>query len=181
MQQEIDLRTDSKRAEAILRKVNTNEPSRKDLQAYRALIAENPSKYTELGADFLNSRQIYLNTMNGIEREAIKLRLEEMEKELSAPSDGPMEKLLISHVVTSWLRLQMVERSYSIVMDQSISLTLGAYWEKRLNATQKRFMRATENLMRVRKLMRRSVTVVAVNNSGQMSPEINRRRLGGRA
>lgn len=173
--QEMNIRTDCKKAEAILRKVNRKDPTSEDMKAFRALVAERPRDYTELGATFLDSRQIYLNSMNGIEREAIKLRLVEVEKELSAPGDGAMEKLLISHVALCWLRLMMIEREYTIVMNQSITLTLGAYWEKRLNATQKRFIRATENLMRVRKLMRRAVTVVAINNSDRAARESARR------
>ena len=37
-------------------------------------------------------------------------------------------------------------------MRRSITLTLGAYWEKRLTAARKRFDRACESLERVRKL-----------------------------
>jgi hypothetical protein len=39
-------------------------------------------------------------------------------------------------------------------MKQSITLTLGMYWEKRLSAAQRRFTRACETLARVRKLSR---------------------------
>ena len=45
-----------------------------------------------------------------------------------------------------------MELRYTSVMRQSITLMLGAYWEKRLTAAQKRFNRACESLERVRKL-----------------------------
>jgi hypothetical protein len=38
-----------------------------------------------------------------------------------APGDGAMEKILTSHVVLWWLRLTMIERQYTNVMNQSIS------------------------------------------------------------
>jgi hypothetical protein len=174
--QAIDIRVDRKEAEAILRRVNRKDPASKDMESFRALIVEKPRTYTDLGATFLDARQVYLNTLNGIERECIKLRLEEIEKELSAPGDGAMEGLLIDHVVLCWLRLMMVERQYTVAMDQSISLTLGLFWEKRLGAAQKRFIRATENLARVRKLMRRAITVVAVNSGRTAEPPNQRRR-----
>jgi hypothetical protein len=139
------------------------------MEAYRGLIAEKPREFAEIGGICLNARDVYLDTLNGFEREPIKLRLAEIEQELSAPSDGAMERLLIGHVVLCWLRLMMVDRGYTCALDQSITLTLGAYWEKRLSAAQKRFTRSVENLARVRKLMRRAVTVVAVNNSGSLS------------
>jgi hypothetical protein len=44
-------------------------------------------------------------------------------------------------------------------MKQSITLTLGMYWEKRLSASQKRFTRACESLTRVRRLMRNTPTL----------------------
>jgi len=37
-------------------------------------------------------------------------------------------------------------------MQQSFTLTLGIYWEKRLSAEQMRFIRACESLARVRRL-----------------------------
>jgi hypothetical protein len=37
-------------------------------------------------------------------------------------------------------------------MRQSLTMTLGSYWEKRLAAAQKRFNRTCESLERVRKL-----------------------------
>src|SRR5688500_705485 len=46
------------------------------------------------------------------------------------------------------------ELSYSNVMKQSITLTLGMYWEKRLSAAHRRFTRSCETLARVRKLSR---------------------------
>ena len=48
-----------------------------------------------------------------------------------------------------------MELRYTSVIRQSITLTLGAYWEKRLTAAQKRFNRACESLERVRKLSAR--------------------------
>jgi len=53
-----------------------------------------------------------------------------------------------------WLKLNVIELQYSNVMKQSITLTLGMYWEKRLTAAQRRFARACETLARVRKLSR---------------------------
>jgi hypothetical protein len=65
-----------------------------------------------------------------------------------------LEQLLIQQAALCWLKLSLVELQYSNVMKQSITLTLGMYWEKRLTAAQKRFARACETLTRVRKLSR---------------------------
>ena len=69
--------------------------------------------------------------------------------------DAPMlEQLLIQQAALCWLKLSLIELSYSGTMKQSITLTLAMYWEKRLSAAQRRFTRACETLARVRKLSR---------------------------
>ena len=64
----------------------------------------------------------------------------------------PLERLLIEHVALCWLRVQCVEQRYAQIMAKSITLEQGRYWESRLSASQRRYLRATETLARVRKL-----------------------------
>jgi hypothetical protein len=79
---------------------------------------------------------------------------------------------LIQHAALCWLRLSIVELRYTNVMRQSITLTLGAYWEKRLTAAQKRFNRAGESLERVRMLSAR-VPRVQINVAAEGGQQIN--------
>ena len=87
-------------------------------------------------------------------KECWKHRLQVMKKDLGYAEAPLLEKLLIQQAALCWLKLSLVELSYSGTMKQSITLTLGMYWEKRLSAAQKRFTRACETLSRVRKLSR---------------------------
>ncbi len=73
-------------------------------------------------------------------------------RELGYDKAPPLERILIEHAALCWLRLQTVEQRYSRVMAQSITLTMGDYWERRLSAAQRRYLRACETLARVRKL-----------------------------
>ncbi|HET8670642.1 MAG TPA: hypothetical protein VFM05_08480 [Candidatus Saccharimonadales bacterium] len=59
-----------------------------------------------------------------------------------------LEKLLIQQAALCWLKLNLVELSYSGTMKQSITLTLGIYWKRRLSAAQRRFTRACETTTR---------------------------------
>jgi hypothetical protein len=77
-----------------------------------------------------------------------------LKKDLGYDDAALLEKLLIQQVALCWLKLNLVELTYSVTMAQSITLTLGVYWEKRLTAAQRRFTRACETLARVRKLSR---------------------------
>ena len=46
------------------------------------------------------------------------------------------EQLLIQQAALCWLKLNVIQLQYSNAMKQSITLTLGMYWEKRLSAAQ---------------------------------------------
>lgn len=63
-------------------------------------------------------------------------------------------KVGIEQTALCWLKLNLVELSYSGTMAQSITLPLGMYWKKRLSAAQRGFTRACETLARVRRLSR---------------------------
>ena len=76
------------------------------------------------------------------------------------------------HTTLCWFRLSMLELRYTSVMRKSITLTLGAYWERRLTAAQKRFNRAYESLERVRKLSAR-VPKVQINVAAEGGQQVN--------
>ncbi|MFZ0063536.1 MAG: hypothetical protein WAL47_16010 [Pyrinomonadaceae bacterium] len=54
-----------------------------------------------------------------------------LKKDLGSEGAPMLEQLLIQHAGLCWLRLTLVELGYSSVMKQTITLTLGIYWEKR--------------------------------------------------
>jgi hypothetical protein len=88
-------------------------------------------------------------------REVTIANLEVMRRELGHGQASPLEQTLIEHVVTCWLRFQEVSHWYQNHMDKQHTLTSGEYWEKRLTAAQRRYLRAVETLARVRKLTQR--------------------------
>jgi hypothetical protein len=87
-------------------------------------------------------------------KECWKHRHQALKKDLGYDGAPMLEQLLIQQAALCWLKLNLVELSYSNTLKQSITLTLGMYWEKRLTAAQRRFTRACETLARVRKLSR---------------------------
>jgi len=72
--------------------------------------------------------------------------------ELGFETATPLEKSLIAHVVLCWLRLYVTELRYESRMEENLSLAQGAYWEKKLSANQRRYLRSIETLARIRKL-----------------------------
>ena len=100
-------------------------------------------------------------------RELLMANYEGMRRELGRAEATPLEKALIDHVALCWWRLQSVEQTYSKVMSQSVTLTLGRYWEKRLSAVQHRFLRACTTLARIRKMGLPALQVNIAADGGQ--------------
>ena len=143
---------------ALLDKTNKENPQPKDVRALGDLLSGN--RNLELWRDVLSAG--HLAELMVIEnarataglKECWKHRLQTLKKELGWEGAPLLEQLLIQQAALCWLKLNLVELSYSSTMKQSITLTLGIYWEKRLTAAQRRFTRACETLARVRKLAR---------------------------
>jgi hypothetical protein len=57
-----------------------------------------------------------------------------MRADLGYAESSALERLLIQQVTLCWLNLNLTEYRFTNVMKQSITLTLGMYWEKRLTA-----------------------------------------------
>ncbi|HEU4712580.1 MAG TPA: hypothetical protein VFS76_13490 [Pyrinomonadaceae bacterium] len=143
---------------ALLDKTNKEHPSPKDLKALSDLLSDN--RKLELWRDVLSAGHLAeimvienAHATAGL-KECWKHRLQVLKKDLGYDGAPMLEQLLIQQTALCWLKLNLVELGYSNTMKQSITLTLGAYWEKRLSAAQKRFTRACETLARVRKLSR---------------------------
>jgi len=144
--------------QALIDKTNKENPRPQDVKALTDLLAGNKSLElwrTVASAGSLAELMIIENARaTAAVKECWTHRLHTLKKELGSDEAPLLEQLLIQQAALCWLKLTLVELSYSSVMKQSITLTLGAYWEKRLSAAQKRFTRACETLARVRKLSR---------------------------
>jgi hypothetical protein len=161
---------------ALLDKTNKANPQSKDVKALAELLSGN--RNLELWRDIASAG--YLAELMVIEnaratpavKECWKHRLQSLKKELGSEGAPLLEQLLIQQTALCWLKLNLVELSYYSTMKQSITLTLGIFWEKRLSAAQKRFTRACETLTRVRKLSR-NTPALQVNIAAQGGQQVN--------
>jgi hypothetical protein len=161
---------------ALLDKTNKEHPNPKDLKALSDLLSGN--RKLELWRDVASVG--YLAEVMVIEnanataglKECWKHRLQVMKKDLGYDDAPMLEQLLIQQAALCWLKLNLVELSYSGTMKQSITLTLGMYWEKRLSAAQRRFTLACETLARVRKLSR-NVPALQLNIATTGGQQVN--------
>ena len=143
------------RFQAVLDKTNKEHPQPRDVKALSDLLVGNKSLELWRGiasAGYLAELTVIENARaTAAVKECWKQRLQVLKKELGSEGAPLLEQLLIQQAALCWLKLNLVELGYSATMKQSITLTLGIYWEKRLSAAQRRFTRACETLTRVRK------------------------------
>jgi hypothetical protein len=162
--------------QALLGKTNKENPRPQDVKALSELLDGQRSLELWRGiasAGYLAELMVIENARaTSAVKECWKHRLQVLKKELGSEGAPILEQLLIQQAALCWVKLNLVELSYSNVMKQSITLTLGMYWEKRLSAAQKRFTRACETLTRVRRLSR-NVPALQVNIASEGGQQIN--------
>ena len=147
----------SKEFHELFRKTNKEHPRKEDMVAFRKLINSDPKFYASLiplaetTADSIFNR--VTNTPGT--QEMLRANLLSTREELGYREAPPFERALIDHAALCWLRLQIVEQWYSEkALQGTHSIEVGWYFEKRLAATQKRYLRAIETLAKVRRLAR---------------------------
>jgi len=160
----------------LLAKTNKEHPRAEDVKALSDVLSGNKS--LELwrqvaSATYLAETMVIQNAnATAALKECWKHRLQVLKKDLGYDDAPMLEQLLIQQAALCWLKLSLVELSYSGTMNQSITLTLGIYWEKRLSAAQRRFTRVCETLARVRKLSRNTPALqfnIAANGGQQLN------------
>jgi hypothetical protein len=83
-------------------------------------------------------------------REALTAKLDAMRAELAGPDASPLERQLVDRAVLCWLVVHGTE--YQFAHAGEMSQKQAEYWEKRINACQRRYMAAVKMLATVRRL-----------------------------
>lgn len=140
--------------QALIEKTDKENPKPEDLAEMKRLLNKNS---TLVQINDLSERA-YRGLIKTISPSALMQELTERQIEEKRDSFGykdacVIEKMLIDQVILCYLRLNYFEMIYTGKFEKSHSLDLGIYWEKRLNAAQKRFLNACEALSKVRKLI----------------------------
>src|SRR5262245_1492710 len=115
-----------------------------------------------LGGDLARQAQLALIAKFGGRnlafREALPRKLELLRAELAGSDPPPLERLLVERVVACWLHLHHLELIYA--GKESLSVQLGAYYERCLWAAERRYLTSIRTLALVRTL---AVPVLQVN------------------
>lgn len=158
----------------LVKKIDQDNPTPADVRALRAMLEEYPELWRVAGdLAYAAALNIVAKLDAGpLVTESLKHSWIAMKDELGYQSAPPLERLLMEHVVLSWLHLHVVELEYTHVMSEPILMDRADHWERRLSAAQCRYLRACEALARIRKLAR-TTPALQVNIAAHGGQQVN--------
>jgi hypothetical protein len=138
-------------AQALLK----DEPSAEAKAYYDKRLLSDPDAWRSLGdlmseATDLAFKGFWLGYGT---KASVKHGAELLKKDLGYDSAPPLERLLIEQVVMCYVRLGMIEHEYSRTVRGEYSMKVAEHMEGRLTQAQRRYVRATISLARVRGLL----------------------------
>ena len=156
----------------VFRKLDKDEPSPGDIKAFKQALEDRPEMWRVVGDMAQNAATHMVESL--VTPLSMKLSLHQAAKslqhELGDKEATPLERLLIQLVVMAWTRLAIVEYAYTDVVSEKSSYQRLKYWDGRLNASQRRFLRASETLARIRKM---NLPAVQVNIAEQQVNQLD--------
>lgn len=158
--------------QSLLKKANRENPTTADRVELARFLERHPNVWRYVG-DLMDQATLNLiHTMPGsaVTQETLTAAVAHLPNELTLPGDGVLESMLIQNIVLCWLRLAYVEYLYtSVTLQEGQTTARIEHWEGRLNAAQRRYLRAIESLSRVRKL---SIPAMQLNIGQQQVNQI---------
>jgi hypothetical protein len=138
----------------LIDRTNKEKPKPADVQELRRVLADSPKLWRVAGNMATLASEAAVNRWNATPfvKESVKRGMEVLRDDLGFADAPPLEKLLIEQVVLCWVNLHMLELVHNDRLAENHTTEAGLYWDRRLSTAQRRFVRATESLARVRKL-----------------------------
>lgn len=85
-------------------------------------------------------------------KELMQFKCDQLKEELGYSSSNKLEKIAIEHIILCWMDYHQTENDFNNILAQSPETELGIYWEKRLTYSSRRYTRAIESLVKIRKM-----------------------------
>ena len=159
---------------ALFERVNKEKPSKKDLTALRSMFKEYPRLLDLTGGLAEQNIAMLLEStkMTDGARELFRADLNRMKIDLGYDASPTLEKMLIDSLLLAWLRLNINEYKLSVLDSEGMTLEKASFWEKRLLASQSRYLRACRTLAQVRRLAR-NIPALQVNINTDAGQQVN--------
>ena len=157
-------------ARDIIGRTNTDDPDESDVVELRRVLAEDPDLWRCAGdlADVAIRDLVRDQTPTVFIKESVMRGLELLRDNLGYERSSAIEGLLIEHIALCWLRLFFMELEYNSAREcGGIAMTQADFMDRRLNHTQRRYLRACETLARIRRMGPRALQVNIAAAGGQ--------------
>ena len=139
----------------LVNRVNESDHTREEAKELETFFDNAPLASLLIGDVVqLNRENLIGKTINGKASQiALKTRMKVMQTELGYQASPYLEKVVIDNVLDSWLYLQHAQHNLnSWLKEPGTGYDAAEYWEKRMNSAQRRFLRASSTLARIRKM-----------------------------
>lgn len=133
------------------------KPARADLAKLHAYLDKNPEAAAKVGNLAL---QLQINILDQAYSShhgfvvTVGEHCSQMREGLGYDGASMLEQMLIEHIIVCWLRLHDAELRFEGLRREGMTTEQGLYWERKLSANQRRFLRSVETLARVRRLLK---------------------------
>lgn len=143
------------RAQALVQRVDSGTADPHDLQRVRAAIEAAPDLWRQVFdlLDVTQNKTIAVAVSGRLAQELLKRDVRALADGMGYQDASALERTLIDHTALCWLRMGTTDLRYAMALEtKEGSLKQLDFWERRLTATQKRYLRACESLARIRRL-----------------------------
>jgi hypothetical protein len=118
-------------------------------------MLEDPANLALFGGDLAETvAYAFLKAMGGSDigfREAVLKKMEMMRAEMLGDKPTPVERILVERVVACWLQVQNADLRAAQGLKEA-TLRQADFYQRRMDATNRRFLAAVKTLATVRKL-----------------------------
>lgn len=159
----------------LTNKVDKNNPTPSDIQALKNWIKENPEIFQQFRvlSNSLHARLIDKIQHSRGSRIVLRGEIEFMAMNLCWEDCAPLEQLIIDNIMSSWLWQKWVEIRHSQLLEENeVNIKEWKFWDERLSAAQRRFLRSCETFARIRKLAKYSPSL-QVNIASDKGQQVN--------
>lgn len=148
----------------LRQKIDANTAKADEVAEFRKEMERVPELWRALGDMALQAEYQLMDSIDvpNSSREAMRVGLDYVKRDLGYASSPPLEKMLIEQVGLCWLRLGILELKHAQHTTGSIGIPQADYWDRTLSAAQRRCLRAIETLARVRRLLRPNAVQVNI-------------------
>jgi len=155
---------------SILERTNIESPSEEDVAELRQLLRDDPTLW-ELTGNMVRvaiREVIEAGTPTAFVSESVAHGVSVIRGGLGYDKASAMERLLIEQIALCWLRLNLMELSYTSAWRRSsLGIAQATFFERRLDHVQRRFLRACETLAKIRRMGPRALQVNIAAAGGQ--------------